>query len=68
MLTKSDFIEWRDHPATKAVYESIRLRIGELQGEIAVTAGINAREDGIKVGAIAAYNDFLALDLELEAS
>ncbi len=69
MISKSDFIDWKAHPVTKAVFASTYERIAQLQEELGSSAGIDGRQDALKVGAIQQCKDFLDMDvLSLEDS
>lgn len=59
-MTKQEYLDWKSSPGTIEVFAEMRNRVEGLKEELANTAGENARLDGIKVGAIAAYNDILA--------
>jgi len=58
-MNKKDFVDWKSNPITKQVFKEIRSNIEGLKEELASTAGIDARADGVKVGAIAALQDVL---------
>ena len=61
-MNKQDFIDWKSSPITKALFRALEGNIQGLQNELGYTAGLNARDDGIKVGAIQAYKDVLEAD------
>jgi len=61
MISKTDFRDWKSNPVTKQVYATIGIRIQGLQEELGYTAGQDVRQDGMKVGAIQAYRDFLEM-------
>lgn len=58
-MTKTEYIDWRSSPATKEVFAEITSRIEGLKAELAGSAGLDARNDGVKVGAIQAFQDIL---------
>jgi hypothetical protein len=61
-MNKKDFIDWKSNPMTRLVFKEIRQNIEGLKEELASTAGLDVRADGIKVGAIAALQDVLETD------
>lgn len=61
-MTRKDFIDWKSHPITKALFTALHNRIEGLKEELAYTAGENSRLDGIKVGAIQAQRDIMDAD------
>ena len=63
-MTKSDFIDWKASPLTKALFNRIQGNILGLQEELGKSAGVDTRLDAIKVGAIQAYNDVLDIDFD----
>lgn len=58
-MTKADFIDWKHHPVTEHVFAQIKERIRSLEQELGQSAGIDLRQDSIKVGAIQAHLDTL---------
>ena len=68
MSSKADFIDWKSNPITKEVFSSLHERIRQLQEELGGSAGLDVRQDAMKVGAIQACRDFLDTGLDsLEA-
>ena len=65
MITRSDFIDWKSNPVTKEVFASIYERIHQLQEDLGGSAGIDVRQDSMKVGAIQACRDILETGLDL---
>jgi hypothetical protein len=61
-MTKSDFIDWKNSPITKALFRALNNNIAGLKDELATSAGVDTRADGLKVGAIQAYTDVLDTD------
>lgn len=61
-MNKSDFIDWKSNPVTKLVFKELRSNIEGLKEELASTAGLDSRVDGIKVGAIQAFQDVIDSD------
>lgn len=64
MITQDDFKDWLSQPVTKAVFEAVQLKIDGLKSELAGSAGLDTRNDGIKVGAISAFVDILDTSFE----
>ena len=65
-MTKSDFIDWKQHPVTKEVFRTLQARIQEQYEILGQTAGQDATADSKRVGAIYAYNELLGIDFEEE--
>ena len=63
-MTKEDFLDWKKHPVTKAVYDSIQTRIDDLKTELGWTAGIDLRTDAVRSGSIQAFLHVLNIDFE----
>lgn len=63
-MTRSDFIDWKNSPLTSELFARIKAHISGLQYELGVSAGIDPRQDAIKVGAIQAYTDILDIEFE----
>jgi hypothetical protein len=64
MISKSDFIDWKKHPVTKEVFSSIIERIHQLQEELGSSAGLDVRQDSMKVGAIQQARDILEMNID----
>lgn len=58
-MTRTEYVDWRSSPATKELFAEIGSRIDGLKAELAGCAGLDARSDGLKVGAIQAFQDIL---------
>lgn len=63
-MNKSDFIDWKRHPVTQVVFSQLTSRIQELQDILGNTAGENAAQDRMYVGAIQAYKDVVNIEFE----
>lgn len=63
MSFREDFIQWKTHPITKLVIESMQQRASHLKEELALSAGIDPLLDRFRSGYIAAANDFSDIDL-----
>lgn len=63
-MTKEDFLDWKKHPVTQAVYDVIQTRIDDLKSELGYTAGIDLRTDAARSGSIQAFLQLLNLDFE----
>lgn len=61
-MTKADFVDWKSHPVTKLVFANLEQNILGLQAELGIAAGIDPRQDAIKVGAIQAFKDVMDID------
>lgn len=65
-MTKSELIDWKSHPLTKEVSATIKSRIIQLEQELGESAGVDPLHDRYRAGAIAAYKDFIFLDIYSE--
>lgn len=63
-VTKDSFRDWKANPVTKAVFNELHVRIQGIKDELSCTAGMDARGDGFKVGAVQALTDILNIDFE----
>lgn len=62
MSSKEEFVQWKQHPVTKAVIASMQARVDYLKDQLAMSAGVDPLEDRFRVGYIAAANDFSDID------
>lgn len=67
MTDPDEFKDWKASPITKQVFTTIANRIHDLQVDLGSSAGLDAREDAKKVGAIQAYTDLLDIEFEEES-
>lgn len=58
-MTKDDFLDWKSHPVTKAVFAALTARITNVQEELGFVAGENPTQDRYRTGAIQGYRDVL---------
>jgi hypothetical protein len=63
-VTKSDFIDWKQHPVTKEVFRKLIERINIIQETLGDSAGENPLADRFSVGAIQAYKDILLMEYD----
>lgn len=49
-MTKEDFLEWKQHPVTRRVFEEIQNMIGQGTEELSFSAGQDPGSDRQKVG------------------
>lgn len=61
-MNRQDFVDWKNSPITKALFRALNGNIAGLKDELATSAGVDTRADGLKVGAIQAYTDVLDTD------
>ena len=66
-MTKSDFVEWKSNPTTKAFFDSVQERIYNLQVELGFSAGADPVQDAKRSGAVQALNDMLNIDFDEES-
>lgn len=64
MINKSEWIDWKANPVTKAFYEACIVRISEAKDELAVTAGLDSDADNMLRGFIRAYVEMLDFTVE----
>lgn len=67
-MTKTEFIDWKQHPVTQNVFSQLTARVQNIQEILGQSAGTNPAQDREFVGAVKAYNDILNMDFEEEAS
>lgn len=63
-MNQTDFIDWKRHPVTQAVFRQLYLRIQDLQEILSEQAGADPVKDREYVGAIKAYKDMLFIEYE----
>ena len=63
-LTRSEFMDWKHSPVTKAIYEDLNIRILALQAELGQIAGIDPLQDRFVVGMIRAYKNVFDVEFE----
>ena len=56
-VSKEEFLQWKESPVTKAVYDVIEDRILDAQSILAMTAGEDPVADRLLVGMIRAFNE-----------
>lgn len=57
MVTKEDFLQWKDSYVTRAFMNACRERIEDLKDLLSVEAGINSDNDNFYRGMIRAYKE-----------
>ena len=62
--TRSEFMDWKHSPVTKAIYEDLNTRILALQAELGQTAGADPLQDRFVVGMIRAYKNLWDIEWE----
>ena len=63
-ITKEEFLQWKESPVTKAVFEVIDNRIEDAKEVLAVTAGEDCKKDGILVGMIRAFRELQEINYD----
>lgn len=56
-VTKEEFLQWKENPVTKSVFEVIDNRVEDAKDILAVSAGEDSRTDAMLVGMIRAFNE-----------
>lgn len=57
IASRSDFENWKADPVTKAFFLAAKERIEDAKEVLSVSAGLNATEDNLLRGLIAAYRE-----------
>ena len=55
MITKEDFVAWRQSPVTQAVMDAVEKQIFDRASMLAASAGVDSLSDRFRVGEITAY-------------
>jgi predicted translin family RNA/ssDNA-binding protein len=64
-VTKEDFIDWKSHPVTKAYFQTVADRIGELKEQLVGEVGSEDFHQAARTtGAIRVLLDILEIDFE----
>lgn len=64
-MTKSDFIDWKNNPVTKQVFNLLQERVAGLKDELVGSVINDSIElSTAKAGAIMAYRDILDIEYE----
>lgn len=66
MITKQDFLKWKEDPITRAFYGVIYERIDDAKEILSVQAGLDQFLDNFYRGFIRAYNEVLEFRVEDE--
>jgi hypothetical protein len=61
-MTKSEYIDWKNHPVTLEIFRQLQRRMNDLQEMLGESAGVDPRQDAVYVGAIKAYKDLVTID------
>jgi len=64
IVTKSEWVDWKQNPVTNAFYSAIKERISEATELLVNKAGLDQVEDNFFRGFIAAYNEVLGFSIE----
>ena len=64
MITKEDFIDWKNNPVTQAFFVSLAEKINLGATELSYSAGSNPSEERFKCGMIAGYRAILDVEME----
>lgn len=64
VLTKEEWIDWKNSPVTRAFYAAVNIRIEDAKEVLASTAGIEPDTDNFYRGFIAAYREMLEFTIE----
>lgn len=56
-VTKEEFLQWKENPVTKSVFDVIDNRVEDAKDILAVSAGEDSRTDAMLVGMIRAFNE-----------
>jgi len=64
MITKQDFLKWKEDSITRAFYEVIHDRIEDAKDILSYQAGNDPLQDNFYRGFIYAYREFLEFKVE----
>lgn len=57
LITKGDFLDWKQHNVTKAFFDAAQQRIEDAKDVLSFSAGNDVLQDRILVGLIQAYRE-----------
>ena len=63
-MTKEQFLDWKQHPATKVIFDVFLARIDQGRDELEASAGFDSISDAKKSGKLAAYRDIVSITYE----
>ena len=63
-LSKEEFQDWKQSPATEAVFEIVVNRIEDCKDMLAESAGVDSSQDRFFAGMIRAFREVLAVNWE----
>lgn len=66
MITKAEFIDWKNSQVTKEVFIKLQERVEFLKDKLVAHAGQDSIDDAATRGYINAYNDLLLTEYEGE--
>ena len=66
MSLKQDFLDWKQHPVTKRVFDGLREQEVLVTDQLVNAAGLEPLEDRYRVGYIAALRDLYLIRLDDE--
>ena len=67
-MNKQDYLDWKRHPVTQVMLDSLHNNISSLCTELGVIAGKDPLEDRFKAGYILACRDVLDIQFEENAN
>jgi hypothetical protein len=65
-FTKDDFLAWKNHAITMAMYEAVIERIEDAKESLVLSAGNDSLQDRFTSGMIRAFREVLALEFATE--
>jgi len=66
LVSYEEWLDWKQHPVTKAFYSTVLDRIHESKEFLSLSAGLDHASDNMMRGFIRAYNEMLEFKVEKE--
>lgn len=63
-MTKEDWVDWKQHPVTKAYFEACEERVVESKELLSTSAGLDSNQDNFMRGFIHAYREMMDFRVE----
>lgn len=64
MISKQEFLQWKENPVTEEVFNTIAQRIEDAKDVLSVSAGNDSLNDRFLAGMIQAYREILDTSYE----
>lgn len=63
-MTKEEWVDWKQHPVTKAYFEACEERVVESKELLSTSAGLDSNQDNFMRGFIHAYREMMDFRVE----